>query len=621
MSKKVTKKQHITKLQKNNLKQPDIKENTKFQISTEISLLIILLLTAIVYLPTLKAGFVNWDDTKYITYNPYIQSLGVENIKNIFTSFWNCNYHPLTILSYAIDYSLVGEKPFLYHLVNIIFHLLNTVLVYKFIDTLFLMINKGSVTKYNFIIPAISALLFGIHPMHVESVSWVSERKDVLYTFFFLLALIQYLQYVNTKKISRYYISIVLFLLSLFSKGMAVSFPLSIIAIDYVLTREWRSKRVIFEKIPFIIIAVIFGIIALKAQESMGAVTSGSILPLKDRISYACYAFFQYISKLFVPVNLSHYYPYPFKSGEADLTKYYNTPFFLFIGLALYVLIFRKQKVMLFGLLFFIVNIILVIKIIPVGDTYMADRYTYISSIGIFILIAIFFKYVLLNFKKMKVPVVVVLIVYSIFLGYQTYVRTIVWNNTLNLWEDAARKYPKNGVVFLWRGVEYENSGNLDAAITDLEYSLRIDPYNPIIQAEVERLKVNISNKIEEYNRIISSNPNNSTVLCNRGKLLCTVGKYSEALIDLNMAIAIEQSLTEAFQNRGTVYFFLKDYQNAINDFSTVIKQRPNHVLAYYSRGSCFTAINNKKQACKDFQTAANLNYQPAKDALQDYCK
>ncbi len=410
-------------------------------------------------------------------------------------------------------------------------------------------------------------------------------------------------------------------MLSLFSKGMAVSFPLSIIAIDYVLKREWRSKRVIFEKIPFIVLAFIFGVLALKAQKSMGAVTSDSVLPLFDRISYACYAFFQYLYKLFIPVDLSHYYPYPFKSGEVNLTKYYMTPIFLTIGMALYVYIFRKQKVMLFSLLFFIVNIILVIKIIPVGDTYMADRYTYISSIGIFILIAILFKYVLLNHWKMKVAIVSVFIGYSIFLGYQTYARTIVWNNTLNLWEDAAKKYPKNGVVYLWRGVEYENSGNLDAAITDLEYSLKLDPYNPIVISEVERLKVNINNKIEYYNQTLASNPNDATILCHRGRLLCIVGKYNEALNDLNRAVAIDQNFAEAYQNRGTVYYFIKDYQNAIIDFSAVIKIHPSHAMAYFSRGSCYTSMNNGMQACSDFQAAANLNYQPAKDALLEFCK
>jgi len=284
-------------------------------------LLAILLITFIIYFPTLQNEFTTWDDDKYVTENYQIRDFTFNNIEIFFSDYYYGIYHPFTMASLMIDYHFNELDATYFHLVSLILHLINTALVFILILAI---IN-------NLEIAIITSLLFGVHTLHVESVAWVSGRKDVLYALFYLLSLITYIKYLNiieirlmkaeikknsfqiqfSKATAYYFFSLILYLFSILSKGMAVTLAFSVIAIDYLFKRNLLSRMVIFEKIPFIVLSVIFGIISIHAPETTGGMTNPVDYTLFEEIHLASYAFVQYLLKMIIPINLSAYYPYP----------------------------------------------------------------------------------------------------------------------------------------------------------------------------------------------------------------------------------------------------------------------------------------------------------------------
>ena len=236
---------------------PDLSQKP-MSLAYKVLLAVVLILTLIVFSNSFKNNFlVNWDDDGYILNNPTIQHLDKGSIHEIFTSFHMGNYHPLTTLTYALEYKFFKLDPLPYHWLNLIFHLCNVVLVFLFIKLL---------SKKN-LAAVITAVLFAVHPMHVESVAWISELKDVLYTFFFLLSLLFYMQFAKKKNPAVYILSLLMFVLSLLSKSAAVVLPVLLFLIDYFQSHKQNVKSVLL-KVPFFILALIFGIIALKSQDA-----------------------------------------------------------------------------------------------------------------------------------------------------------------------------------------------------------------------------------------------------------------------------------------------------------------------------------------------------------------
>lgn len=581
----------------------------------------ILTATLIFYFPTFRNSLVDWDDNIYILSNPYIFSLGIDNLKNIFSSFFMANYHPLTMFSYAIEYAIAGESPFIYHLTNVVLHLLNTALVYIFVHRLFLMIDQTILKKENLVNPVISALLFGLHPLHVESVSWVSERKDVLYTFFFLLATIKYLKYLSTQRAIYYAITIFLFLLSLLSKGMAVSFSVSIVAIDFVLKRDLLSRKVIVEKIPFFILSISFGIIAIWAQKSGDAIMDN--FQFWDKISFASYALVQYVFKLLVPFSLSHYYPYPPRI-DGHFPQYYYYNIILILGSTIILYLIRRSRILIFGLLFFIFNIFLVLRLIPLGDTIMADRYTYLSSVGIYVMMAFLINSLMNSHVQFRKLIISIIVIYASVLGYQTYQRTLVWRNSRSLWDDAVKKYPDNSVVVLNRGLAMEKNGNPDEALEEYYRSAKLDPDFDMPYLNIGNIKLLKGDKVgatAEFSKAIRLNAHNADAIYNRGRVLTDLGKFDEAITDFNNAIEIDPNNANAYHNRGVAKYYLKKYSEAIIDCNSAIRLNPKFAKAYFMLGVCYLNQDNKQSACVNFQKAYDLNLEKAGVYLDEYCK
>jgi Tfp pilus assembly protein PilF len=543
--------------------------------TNQLWLAVILAVTLIVHLPSVRNGFVTFDDPQYVLENPYIRGFTAENLKAVFTTDANDlgNYHPLTLLSYTQNYSLAELDPVSWHWTNILLHLVNTLLVFHLVFMLFTRLGTG----HRQLAGSFAALLFAVHPLHVESVAWISGRKDLLYTLFYLLSLLSYLRYLERPGFRHYFISLVFFLFSLLSKGMAVTLALSVIAIDYLFRRDLLSRRVILEKIPFLILALLFGIIAIVVQQAQGAteiVKSG----LGDRLVFASYGFTQYLIKFAVPYKLCGYYPYPdLKSAVIPPAWYLAViPALLTLTVLIYFAVIRPDRRIVFGMVFFMVNVILVLQIYPVGSAVMADRYTYLSSIGVFFLMALGVGELLVRAQRYRKLLLAVLILYLAGLSVISVRRFPAWKDSYSFWQDVTRKYPHFFPAMNNLGEFYENDGKTEEALHMFTASIKAHEENP-------------------------------NAYFHRGSILGKAGKYPEAISDLTAAIKYSPGFTQAYVNRAIARAMHQDYQGALADLDTVIGREKTE-SALFNRGVLKNQLQDHLSAVADFQEAANLN-------------
>jgi tetratricopeptide (TPR) repeat protein len=557
----------------------------------------ILALTFLVYLSAFKNEFV-WDDLVYIQQNPLIYSI---NLPKIFSTYLAGNYHPLTVLVHAIEYSLFHFNTMGYHVVNVLIHVCNTALVFYFILRL----------SGNNMIGLITALLFGVHPLHVESVAWVAELKDVLYSFFFLCGLISYLKFTDQQKSKWYVLTIVLFLLSLLSKGMAVSFSLVLVLIDYYRGR-FSIKKVWLEKIPFFALSVIFGLIAIKAQHSESALHSDTI-GWAQRIVFAAYAYIAYIQKLILPMPISAYYPYPVGPQDAIPVLYYAYPALILSIIALCIWTFRKNKLIFFSIAFFTATILLVLKLMPVGYALMADRYTYIPSIGICFLAAtgLYKLWANTSFGAGKITASALIILCGLFFGYTTYARCMDWKNELVLWTDAIEKNPKIAIAYANRAAYYADHNQFQEAEVDLNKAIELNgEYEDAFfnRGVIFQNTGRAQEALADYNKAIELNSRYSKAYINRGSLLRDAGQNDAALVDFNKALEINPNLAIAYNNRGILFQNQKRNEDALKEYSRSLELDPGYVSALINRGNVYLNLENASSALADYNAAIEID-------------
>ncbi len=561
----------------------------------------------VVFSPALTADFINFDDIQYVTDNPYIRNITIQNLKTILLTDLNGtgNYHPLTFLSFAADYFISGSKPWGYHLTNIIFHLFNTILVYYLVFIICTRIKK----KNKVLISIITALFFGIHPMHVESVAWVSGRKDLLYTFFYLFSILCYLQYLDRSKGKFYIISIIFFLFSLLSKAMAVTLPVILLLIDYLLNRKLRDKKILTEKIPYFFFSFLFGMIAVLTQKSGGAteIIKNNFL---DQMVFASYGFTQYVIRIIYPFHLSPYYPYPERTNGTISWPYYLCFITIIITCLLlaYLTGRKKDKKVTFGLLFFIINLALVLQIVPVGSAVMADRYTYLSSIGLFFILGIGVALLVEKFPKQKIFYLVILVSYITVLSVKAHDRCFTWKNSTSFWEDVNAKFPRFAPALNNLGIINETKGNKGEAITFYTKAMEADPEfaNAVFNRGTLYGKTGqFSKAIPDLDKAIKLAPGFVKAYTNRAIAKAQSDDLTGALNDLNQAISLEKS-EDAYYNRGFLKIQLKDYRDAINDLTEAIKLNSGSVKSYFSRGLANLNMRNFKEANADFTICIN---------------
>lgn len=510
------------------------------------------LLTLVVYLPALGNSFVEWDDYVYIVNNPVIRRIDLSFFQFVFTTPINSNWHPLTTLSWALDYSIWGLDSWGFHLSSVILHSLNTVTAAA-LTTLVLARYTGTdyAEKRNLFAGAVAALLFGLHPYHVESVAWVSERKDLLCQLFYFFSVISYLKYANQTSLNRFYYaaSFVFFGLALMSKPMAVSLPLVLLLLDFTLPSNRPVKRIILEKFPFAALSIVSSIITILAQKTGDTVVTLEEISFLERVAVAIRACAFYLYKTILPFGLSPYYPF---TPKAQL---FNIVFFLslllFVGICAYCcMVFKKRRYVLSTWLFFLITLAPVIGIVQVGGQAAADRYTYLPSMGIFILAGALAARLFYD-NRLKLYVSLFLIFMTASLSYMTIKQIPVWKNTVSLWSKVIEEYPDRvGLAYSNRGVLYGAAGKYEEALSD-------------------------------HGKALLLRPGYWMTYYNRALVLSQLGRNAEAVDDLTRAISLNPDAPDAYNNRGIAYAKLGDFEAAISDLKKSIELDPDNQSAY----------------------------------------
>jgi hypothetical protein len=391
--------------------------------------LILGLTTAAVYYQVQSFKFITYDDPYYVYTNPNIQSgITYESIKWAFSTGWTANWIPLTWLSYMLDWHLFGSNPSGYHVINLVFHVINALLLFIILEQM----------THSFWRSVFAAALFAFHPLHVESVAWVSERKDVLSTFFWLLTMWAYLRYVNKPGISRYLWTALFLALGLMSKPMLVTLPFVLLLLDYWPLGRFRGRTAFYligEKIPFFVLSAASSVVTFLVQRNSMAVVSLNMLPIKFRILNAFVSYTGYIEKMFWPSGLSVFYPHP---GQNISIPHAIISAGLLLAVTVLVIRFAKNhRYLVTGWFWYIVTLAPIIGFIQVGIQGMADRYSYITLTGLFIIIAWAIPDLFAKWRYGRIVLVSLALVIISVLSICTYKQLSYWRNTATLFQHA----------------------------------------------------------------------------------------------------------------------------------------------------------------------------------------
>ncbi len=579
-------------------------------------LALICIITFISFRDTLNNQITNWDDDVYVTNDQYIKAFTKENVKAMLTEdITKNNYHPVTMLSLAVNYHFAKLQPKTYYLTNILIHIANVILV--FLLALGLCKRLKFKEERSLIIAGFCALWFGIHPMHVESVSWLAERKDVLYAFFYFLGLLTYLKYLDESKAKWYLLTIVCFILSCLSKPMAVVFPGAILAIDILLKRKWRWK-VITDKIPFIIIALLCGGYAIYRQNATGAIASFNVFSLGTRIDFALYGFVMYIVKLFNPTNLSTLYPYPAHYLDGSYPWIYNwSPVLTILIVSIPLLItwiFKREyfRYVAFGYGYFIANVIFILQFISVGTAIMADRYCYVAYFGLFFMLLFFISEIIEKVPATKIAVIGVLSLVSVELSYLCYERTKVWHNSETLYKDAIGKYPYIAwLSYKWLGNYYRDSARYDDAekcyrMLTLTHAADPGVYDNL--GNVLKFKGQYLQALGAYDTSLQMGGNVYRTLLDRSSCRADIGDTNGAIRDFAGAAALSTDAEKNYSEAGFTEVQQKQYPDAIGRYNVLLRLSPNNPYYYFYRGVSMFGLDSMRQSVKDFKAALLFN-------------
>jgi Flp pilus assembly protein TadD len=619
--------------------------------------------TILVYLPALQNGFVAWDDNLFVYKNSDIASISLKSLKWMFTTFHATLWLPLTWLSHAVDYAVWELNPMGHHLTSIIFHGLNTFLVVILVthltysgksslnliranyareqySTLSSSEKNNPLYDTSIIAGAVTGLLFGLHPLNVETVAWVSERKNVLYSFFFLLSIFSYLKYTSVhlhdpadtrffpfiakSSAKTYYcLCLLFFILSIMSKPMAVTLPAVLIILDfYPLQRlkfksEFRSNRkALIEKIPFFMLSIVTAVITVIANRS--AMMEFDWHLLGKRILLALRSIFFYPVKLLWPANLAPLYPYP--PDISIFNPEYSGALLLFLGITVFcIYIWRKHKVWLTVWSYYLVTLSPVVGVIQSGPQAAADRYIYMPGLGSMLMIGLLISFLWeksvaknreIIFKKVFVAVLSILI---IVLSFITVKQIKVWHDSLTLWNHELRLYPDYPRAILQRGEAFFELGDFKNALAHYHKAIKLAPdlsFGYYDLGITYLMLGDYRNAILNFNKAIELDPDDKQSYNDRGLA------YSLAIKEANRAIQSNPEYANAYFNRGFTYELLGDYSQASKDYQKTIELNPDDAEALLHSGNVYLKLGNNQLAVKDFQAAARLGNREAQDYL-----
>jgi tetratricopeptide (TPR) repeat protein len=603
--------------------------------------------TLIAFWQVNQCAFTNIDDPRYVTDNQAVQNgLTLEGIRWAFTTLYAEFWHPLTWLSHMLDVELFGLEPRGHHLTNLFFHLANTLL-------LFLVLQRMTNALWQ---SAFAAALFALHPLRVESVAWVAERKDVLSAFFWMLTLGAYVSYAERPRFSRYLAVLLCFALGLLTKAMLVTLPFALLLLDYWPLRRFApQKRVqeirteshktapgdrkkqkagrirpaeaaaktekpsahkypwalalalVREKIPLLVLSALASLVAYMAQKGVSA-ESIENLSLGERLANAFISYSLYIEKMIWPVHLAVYYPY---LGLRPLWQVIGAILLLAALSLMVVRGARNRPYLAVGWLWYVGTLVPVIGIVQVGRHALADRYTYLPLVGLFILVAWGVPELLKGWRYRKEILFLSSGVSLLGLSILTWTQVGYWKNSILLFEHAFQVTGHDSVVYKNRGSAYAEGGYYQEALRDLEKAIELDPkytWAYINRAGVHVRLGNYSQALADCEKAIRLDPKYAEAYNTRAGVHLRLGNYSQALADCEKAIRLDPKYADAFNNRGNAYAQLGNYGRAIEDYNQALELNRRNAKAFHNRGNAYGGLGKYREALEDLDKALELD-------------
>ncbi len=527
----------------------------------------LVLLTLVAFWSVKDFGFINYDDDIYVYENAHVQAgLNPESVRAAFSTELLrrvTNWHPLTWLSLMLDASLFGLNPSGYHLVNLFLHILSTLLLFGVLRRMTQALWPS----------AFVACLFAIHPLHVESVAWVTERKDVLSGLFWMLTLWAYSVYVKRPEFKRYVPVFVFFALSLLAKPMTVTLPFVLLLLDYWPLRRSSIAFLILEKVPLLILSVVISVVTYVAAHQGGVVASFEALPLEVRIGNALVSYAAYLGKMIWPVWLAIYYPHP---GVVILWKVLVS--ILVLAVITLFVIFRAKKspYLVTGWFWYLGTLAPVIGIVQNSNFAMADRYTYLPLTGVFLIVAWGVPELLSKWRYRNAFLWASSILIVGVLCVMTIKQTGYWSDSITLFDRTLEVTEDNRLAYNNRGAAHADLGHYGQALKD-------------------------------YDRAIEIDPRHAKSWYNRGAVYGKIGNYRQAMEDFSRTLAIDPTFKMAYFNRGGIHGMLGEYPQAIADFNRALELDGGFVKAYANRGMTYLMMGENESGCRDVQKACEL--------------
>jgi tetratricopeptide (TPR) repeat protein len=541
------------------------------------------LITLVVFWQVRNFEFIHYDDVEYITQNPHIQSgLNLKSIKWAFTTGYASNWHPLTWLSHILDCRIFGLAAGGHHLVNLLLHIINTLL-------LFVVLARATGRQWP---SAFVAALFALHPLHVESVAWVSERKDVLSGLFWMLTMLAYVRYVQKPSAGMYLLALLMFALGLMAKPMLVTLPFVLLLLDYwplnrLKTQDlglWtRATKLFLEKVPFFVFSTVSSVVTFLVQRSAGAVKDIHILPLDIRLANALISYVRYIIRMFRPTGLAMFYPYDI--NKLFLRQAIAAAAMLLVISVLVVRFASGRRYLPVGWLWYIGMLVPVIGLVQVGNQSFADRYTYMPLIGLFIIVSWGMSDVLAGWSYGRIIAGVLMSVVISVLSICTFFQVGYWRDSIRLYEHTLAVTSNNSIIHHNLAFALQSKGISDRALSHYQQSLRIEPnfaevHNNfgIALQSLGRLDEAISH----YQQAIKLKPNYVKALNNLGNALSEKGLPGEAVDYFQKGLQFEPNNPELHNNLGLTLQSEGKLDEAISHFRSALRYNPEFYEAHF---------------------------------------
>ena len=586
--------------------------------------LFLTLATLAVFWQVRHHDFIDLDDCMYVTQNVHVQKgLSPHSIAWAFTSFDAGFWIPLTWLSFMLDFELYGLNAGGYHLTNLFFHVLNTLL-------LFLLLNKMTRQSWR---SGFVAVLFALHPLRVESVAWVTERKDVLSTFFLILAIWSYLRYIERPERKRYVVILLVFTLGLMAKPMVVTFPFILLLLDYwPLGRlqlrqidpgsqppspspiDYRhdvlpTRRLVWEKLPFFAVAVVCSISTVFAHSSVHALGNLDKYPLGIRFANALISYVSYIWKMIWPHHLVILYLHP---GESVSMLQAAGAGILLAGISvLLIWTGRRSRYLAVGWLWYLGTLLPVIGLVQAGFQAMADRFTYIPLIGLFIIIAWGVPDLLARWHYRRIAIAFTTSLLLPFLMVSTWTQLSHWHNRKTLWEYTLAVAPNHYYALNSLGEIASDEGDLEKALVYYAKAFEVNPrYKSAISniGSVFYKQGKYDEAIKRFYQALKMDPDDAVIHSNLGEAFSHLGNIDKAIFHFTEAVTFDPKNFKAHNHLGMIFARQGKLNQAISHFSQAIKINPDYAEAHDNLGAVFLRKGKPDEALKHFSEAVKIN-------------